>query len=269
MAEPDTPEERESLERERNEILLRLEDWLEWPMLALAFVWLALLILEFTYGLSPFLARLGIGIWIVFVLDFLLKLFVAPRRLVFVRRNWLTVIALIVPALRVFRAFQAIRVLRAARAVRGLRLVRVVSSINRGMRALGNSLSRRGFGYVIAITVIVIVGGGAGMYTFEGGTEGGINSYPEALWWTAMLITSIGSDFWPATPEGRLLCLLLSIYGLVVFGYITATLASFFISQDADDEEGELAGSRALAELRKEVQALRADLARQDNSRAR
>lgn len=41
-----TPQDKESLERERFEILERLKHWLETPMLILAFVWLALLIVE-------------------------------------------------------------------------------------------------------------------------------------------------------------------------------------------------------------------------------
>lgn len=36
----------EELERERYALLQRLEDWLETPMLVLAFVWLALLVVE-------------------------------------------------------------------------------------------------------------------------------------------------------------------------------------------------------------------------------
>jgi len=42
-----------------------------------------------------------------------------------------------------------------------------------------------------------------------------------------MLLTSMGSEFWPKSPEGRILCLLLAFYGFAVFGYITASFASF------------------------------------------
>jgi voltage-gated potassium channel len=43
---------KEELERERYELLQRLEDWLETPMLVLAFAWLALLIGELIWGES-------------------------------------------------------------------------------------------------------------------------------------------------------------------------------------------------------------------------
>lgn len=255
----DTPEGRD-LEQERGEILQRLEDWLEVPMLVLSFAWLLLFVLEVVQGLTPLLETLGIVIWIAFVLDFCLKFVLAPRKVAFLKKNWLTEIALLVPALRAFRIVRVVRALRAARAVRGLRLVRFVTSLNRGMKALGASLGRRGFGYVIAVTGLVVVTGAAGMYALENEVDGGFAGYGEALWWTAMLLTSLGSEYWPQTPEGRVLCLLLAVYGFAVFGYITATLASFFIDRDADNDEAGIAGAREIKRLQQEIAALRSEL---------
>ncbi len=45
-----------------------------------------------------------------------------------------------------------------------------------------------------------------------------------------------------------------------VFGYVTATLATYFIGRDAEDREGEIAGARAIEALRAEVAALTAEL---------
>jgi voltage-gated potassium channel len=98
------------------------------------------------------------------------------------------------------------------------------------------------------------------MYAFENEVPGGLHSYGAALWWTAMLLTSIGSEYWPKTAEGRVLCFLLSLYGFAVFGYVTATLASYFIGRDADAEEGELVSAKPIKELRVEIAALREEL---------
>jgi len=145
---------------------------------------------------------------------------------------------------------------------RSLRLLRVVSSLNRGMRALGASLSRRGFGYVIALTVLVTFTGAAGMYAFENVAPGGMKSYGEALWWTAMVLTTMGSQYWPQTIEGRVLCVFLALYAFAVLGYVTATLATFFVGRDAENTEAELAGAKQLAALREEVIALRDEIRR-------
>ena len=113
--------------------------------------------------------------------------------------------------------------------------MRIVGTANRGMNALRASLKRRGLGYLLALTALVALLGAGGMLAFEPAreVEGGFGDYGEALWWTGMLLTSLGSEYWPRTVEGRLLCFLLSLYGFAVFGYITASFASFFVGRDA------------------------------------
>lgn len=249
----------ETAETARWQALAALEDLLETPMLVLGFVWLGLLVLELLGVQSPLIETFGLAIWAVFILDFALKLSLAPRKGRFLRRNLLTAVSLLLPALRVFRVARAVRLLRLAPTARGLRLVRVVTSLNRGMRSLGGTMRRRGFGYVVALTLLVALAGAAGMVAFENG-EGELESYGSALWWTVMLLTTLGSEYWPRSAEGRVLCLLLAVYGFAVFGYITATLASFFIGRDAASEAGELAGSAEVAALREELRALRAEL---------
>lgn len=250
----------DELRRERYELLARLEDWLEAPMLVLAFVWLALLVMELIRGESFLFTVFGTIIWIVFILDFAVTLFLAPDKAAYFKGHWLTAISLLIPALRIFRIFRAFRLLRLARAGRGLRLIRVFSSLNRGMKALGASLSRRGFGYVIALTMLVTFAGAAGMYAFENQAPDGPGGYGEALWWTAMIMTTMGSQYWPQTAEGRVLCIFLALYAFGVFGYVTAALATFFVGRDAEDGEAELAGARQLSELRDEVSALRDEI---------
>ena len=241
---------------ERWNALEQLDEWLRTPMLALSLAWLAIVVVELASGTSDLLETVGTVIWVIFILEFVLRFTLAPEKVPFLRSNWLTVIALVVPALRLFRAFAA---LRAVRAARGLRLVRIVGTANRSMNALRATLRRRQFGYVSGLTLLVLALGAAGMLSFEPAhqVEGGFTSYGDALWWTGMLIASIGTDFWPTSLEGRVLSALLALYGLAVFGYIAATFASFFIGRDADEAGAEVAGSKDIAQLRQEVAEVR------------
>ena len=250
----------EALATERYELLQRLEGWMETPMLLLAFAWLALLVGELVWGESRSFEIMGTVIWAIFILDFALEFILAPHKVTYLKRNWLTVISLLIPALRVFRIFRVIRLLRLTRVGRGLRLFRVVSSLNRGMRALAANLQRRGFGYVIALTLLVLFAGAAGMYAFENETPDGLSTYGEALWWTAMVMTTMGSQYWPQTLEGRVLCFFLALYAFAIFGYVTATLATFFVGRDAENDEAELAGSIELTTLQEELRALREEV---------
>jgi voltage-gated potassium channel len=137
------------------------------------------------------------------------------------------------------------------------------------MNALKATLRRRQFGYVAGLTLLVLALGAGGMMSFEPASEvaGGFGSYWDALWWTGMLVSTMGSGFWPLTTEGRILAFLLSVYGLAVFGYLTATFASFFIGRDAEDAGAPVAGAAELAALRREIEALR--LAVEKNGQAR
>ena len=71
-----------------------------------------------------------------------------------------------------------------------------------------------------------------------------------------MLVITVSTDYWPKTVEGKILCTLLSLCGFGVFGYITATLASFFVGSDAQLKEGPIAGSNDIEGLRMEVKEL-------------
>ena len=230
------PADNPQVKAQRWQLLRQLDQMLELPLIVLGFAWLLLLVLELTKGLTPAWERVSNGIWVIFVIDFAIKFLLAPAKGHFLRRHWLSALSLMLPALRVFRIARAIRVLRVGRAMRALRFARVLTGLNRGLRSLRSTMRRRGFGYVIGFTLVVALVGAAGMYAFEndGGQAAGFDTYASSLWWTLMLLTSIGSEYWPRTTSGRALCLLLSIYGFAVFGYITAVLASYFVGRDSD-----------------------------------
>lgn len=244
----------ENTKSERRKLLKRFESFFELPMVILGFVWLALLIIELVHQTSPVLETFGLVIWVIFIVDFLIKFFLSPDKEIFLKKNVLTIVSLIVPAFRILRVA---RVLRFIRLSRGLRLVKVLGSLNRGMRALSATMKRRAFGYVILLSLIVLFGGAAGMYAFEKDVEGGLHDYGTALWWTSMILTTMGSEYWPKTFEGRFLCIILALYAFAVFGYVTATIASYFIGRDAEDSQAEAAGTAQIESLRKELRQLR------------
>jgi voltage-gated potassium channel len=250
--------EREPIASTRWKILRQLQRMLEGPMIVLSFVWLVLLIIELAWRLPRYLEIAGSAIWIIFIVHFGLELVIAPRKLAYLRRNWLTVVALFLPALRILRIARLFRFVRIARATRSVRLIRLVTSMNRGLRTLRRTMQRRLIGFVVVLTLGVVLTGAAGMYAFERDASEGLKSYGAALWWTAMLVASMGTEHWPTTPEGRILSFVLTLYGLAMFGYVTATLATFFLGRDR--EEGEDPIVEAVSNLNAEIKALRGRL---------
>ena len=231
-----------NLRRERWKLTAHLVRALEWPMLVLSGVWSLLLVIELTRGLSPWLQVVSNVIWLAFVLQFAIEFVAAPSKRVYLRKRWITALSLALPAVRLLRIVRIARFVRfgrlgrLARATRGVRLARLLGTINRGMRSLTIGFKGRGVGYVILLTLFVGITGAAGMYHFEFDARSGpgFPDYATALWWTAMLMTTMGTDYWPQTPEGRFLCFVLALYAFAVFGYVTAAIAAYFVGIDKE-----------------------------------
>ena len=274
MTGQESPIVHEEIQLERWVLLQKIDHLLETPTTVLAFIWLGLVILDFITGLNPLLRLLTYVIWALFILEFVIGLIIAPHRLSYLRHHWLTAIALFLPAFRLLRVVALVRVVGAARAARSVGFLRLLTSLNRGMGAIGRTMGRYGIGYLIALTGAVTFGGAAGMFYFESPTGllatghasvvqagGGLHNYGEAVWWTAMMMTTRGSDYWPKTAEGRLLAL----YAFAIFGYITGTIASHFVKGDIDDEPAPLGEAEGiddrLTALREEIAMLRSELA--------
>ncbi len=99
-------------EQTRRETLEQLDEWLDVPMLVLSVIWLGLVLYELGYGSNALVEPLSVAIWVVFIAEFILRFTLAPHKREFLKTNWLTVIALLAPALRLLRIF---RIFRAAR----------------------------------------------------------------------------------------------------------------------------------------------------------
>jgi voltage-gated potassium channel len=233
------------LERER--LVGHVHGALDSVMVILSAAWIALLVAELVHGSLP--PSLDLAIWVIwglFILDFALEFVIAPAKLHYLRTNWLTALSLALPALRIVRALAALRVLRAARVIRSVGLLRIVTSLNRGLASLRATAAKRGVGYVLAASALIVAVGAAGMAWFESpqslaeaGITGGtpLDDYGDALWWTLFAMTT-GATHQPVSGEGRLLGWLLSLYGLGVFGYLTATLVSHFMVQGRQEAMG-------------------------------
>lgn len=254
--------EKQKQDEERSENLRQLESWLERPMIILGFIWLALLVVEFLGEGNPFLTVLNTVIWVLFIIEFSVRFALSTHKASYFKHNWITVLSLAAPALRIFRIARFFRIAHGVRLARGARLLRFISSVNRSMRILQTTMGRRGFGYILLLTIIIVVSGAAGMHAFERDAPSGpdFKSYAASLWWTAMIMTTMGSQYWPVTAEGRLLCLLLAIYAFTVFGYVTAVLATFFIGLDAEERERGVDSAGAIEDLRREVASLRREI---------
>ncbi len=227
-------------------------------MLILGVIWLVLLVVQLIYGSSSWSNDLAVAIWAIFVIDFALRFILAPKKISFLKRHWLVALSLMLPALSILRLTRVLAMLPSWQVL----IFRLLTGLNRTISVLGTTMRRRGMAYVLLLATVVTFAGAAGIYAVEPHSRDAIPSYGYALWWTGMVMTTMGSAYFPQTWGGRVLCFLLSVFAFSIFGYITAAIASFFVRQDEGIKQG--SEQPSLADVLSEVKALRADLARHD-----
>ena len=100
---------------------------------------------------------------------------------------------------------------------------------------------------IIAATIVTSVEGGEGAY---------IQSFPDALWWAVVTITTVGyGDMVPITAAGKAVAFILMLGGIAFFSGVTANLASFMVRGDDSHK-------KALSQLVTEVEGLRQEVTR-------
>lgn len=240
---------------ERDELLAHVQAIIEPVLVVLGLVFLGLLLLDYGVVAVSAQSQQWVGqalqvIWAIFLIDFIVRLAIAPAKGTFLRQNWLTVLSLALPFLRPLRIF------RAARALRSLSLARFLGGINRGMRVLRQVTRGRQVAFVSVLTVVVVLAGAVGVLFFDRDVAGApIQTFGEALWWSAAMVTTINNEQYAVSLEARILAILQRIYAVSVFGYITASIATYLIGTTTTPTDPKLEA------LRGELVALRQELA--------
>jgi voltage-gated potassium channel len=232
---------------------------LERPMLCVSFVWFLVIVAELVGEKNPWLLDCGTALWILIAVYVGLRMSAAQDRTLFLKKNWLFVLAVLVSILRIVPFLQGLPLVRALTATFGLQVVWIFASADQGLRSMSRMMGRRGGGYALTLTAVVVLAGAAGMLHFESGVGGieGIHSFPRALWWVSMQITNIGSGYQPMSRGGKALCLGISVYAAAMFGYLTAVFAALFIGHDAKDPKSEIPSQTSILRLSEEFALLR------------
>lgn len=239
--------------------LKKVEHFLALPMLFLSFVWLCVLLTELVSGTSALLSQLGTNLWILFVLYFVLRLFIAANKQALLKKNWLFILAIGVSILRFIPDLQNQILVRGLTLTFGIQVIWIFVSADQGIRFVRRALGKRGAGYVVVLTLVIIFTGSAGILYFESQSAelAKIQSYPIAVWWTAMQMTNIGSSYVIKTTGAKIICLGISIYSAGMFGYLTALFAALIIDRDKKPQKSEGLNQIQFDDLKLEIEKIR------------
>ncbi|HEX5598882.1 MAG TPA: hypothetical protein VFX61_23120 [Micromonosporaceae bacterium] len=196
----------------------RIDPFMAWLGVAFALLVGFQLTVRVRHSLSLWLDITTWLIWAVFVVDYFIKLWLAPAKGQFVRRHWLEALGLVLPALRVFSFF------RVASFGRALPATRVLASSHRGARTARRVLRSR-LGYLSALAIIVMIAVAELGYLFE--SRWTLPTFPDALVWAGMVVIGMQSDPVPATRPGQVVMLFGFAAGLVLIATLAGSLAAF------------------------------------------
>lgn len=223
------------------------------PLLVLAFVFLAfyaapIINPDLDPKLVSFLDVSQTIIWALFVIDFVGRFTLADKKLPFLKRN---VIELIAVALPFFRPLRALRLLS-------------VATI--GFRRFAGKLRNRITFYVFGAAFMLWFITGLAVTEAERGVEGAnIANVWQGWWWSFITMATVGyGDKFPITPEGQWVAVIIVLTGIALLGTISAFLASWFINNvekvETEILEDTVNANQTMSELLTEVQSLRKEV---------
>ena len=186
------------------------------------------------------------SIWVVFAIDFFVRLRLADEKLSWLRRHWLDVLILLLPLLRPLRL---------------LRLVTLLRIVN---RSAAHRLRGRVATYVAGSALLLAVVAALAVLDVERNAEGAnITDIGDAFWWAFATMTTVGyGDRYPVTAGGRFVGVGLMIAGIAVLGTVTATIASWLVETVSAETSDEVDDLRAqVAELVALLKETRPDIA--------
>jgi voltage-gated potassium channel len=108
------------------------------------------------------------------------------------------------------------------------------------------------------MTLLVIVVAGAVQALVD---NGDFHSTPDGIWWAIETVTTVGhGDLQPKSVEGRIIAMVVMLFGIGFLSILTATIAPLFVKTERDDETKAILA--ALTRLEAELAELRQQLAR-------
>ena len=195
---------------------------------------------------------IGLVIWAAFAVDLVITFVLDPNKRTFLKRQWLSVITVVLPM------FRALRILR-------------IFSGGAWVSNKGNGiLTRSAVTAAVGGTVLIVFIGSLMVLNAERGAKGAtITSFGESVWWSMETITTVGyGDAYPVTVPGRFFAVGIMLLGISVLGVVTASVSAALVKRTnagaTQDQQQQALGElqtliATVARLESQVAALTAE----------
>jgi voltage-gated potassium channel len=133
----------------------------------------------------------------------------------------LPVVALFLPGNRMLELFRVVRVLRVLKVIRYSHTMMTIANVVRRVK--------RELGAVLIFTILYIYAAALILFQIEPEL---FENFFEALYWATISITTIGyGDYFPVTPEGKVVTMLSSLVGMAVIALPTGIITAAYMDE--------------------------------------
>jgi voltage-gated potassium channel len=228
----------------------RIAAWdakVDWPLTGLAVAFLGLYTWQvldtgLDAGTHEAIDLVLTSIWVLFGLDYAVRIALARNRRRFVGAHLLDLAILLLPMIRPLRA---------------LRVITVIGVLNRQLR--DDARGRIAIYVGATVALVAFVAALAVLEAERNAPDASITTFGEALWWTITTLSTVGyGDRYPVTVEGRLVAATLMVAGIALLGVVTASIAAWFV-ENLRRAQSEV--SEEVEEVSSDVEATQAQLA--------
>jgi voltage-gated potassium channel len=214
----------------RHDVVDRIERVTKFPMTVLGIGWLVIAIVVLSSDVNGSSSKFLVGslfvLWVVMLVEYLVRLVVTPDTPGYVKRRWVEPATVLLPPLQSWHV---------------VGIEKMTLLLHEGELRAESILKHHSlFRVLIAVVATLFVGAWL-VLLFEEKTKGSnIHDYPDALWWAIVTVTTVGyGDRFPVTEGGRVVAVILMLVGIGLIGTLTATVASVFIKEHTDDTKAE------------------------------
>jgi len=171
---------------------------------------------------------------IIFVVLFVIRWRIDENRRGYIRENWFDLVFVVLLASPVLRLFTALRFVKLMPALK----IGAILSRNRKRILRLLLLSRDSFPIAMALIFGMVFVFGASTYMLEHNTNPSFGDIHDGLWWAFVTLTTVGyGDIVPQTGAGRIVAVMLMLFGIAVYSLMIANLTHYLETIDQDHNQ--------------------------------
>lgn len=176
-------------------------------------------VFKFDSDSRNFFDSVNLLIWLIFALDLIFRFLERESYSSYIKTNWMELLALLLPFIRLLRVFRFLLAFRAFKVVSKSRRVTTL------------------FWASILVPFTWSMGAIAILDAESTSLGASIDSLDKALWWSLTTITTVGyGDLYPTTLEGRFVAGALMLTGIALFSACAGIFASWLLENPNNSE---------------------------------